>query len=239
MPYRARSSRRVIRKGKRNFVVTIIIIIVILYATLNWVLPFVVGGLASVGGFFRKPVKAEIPVSENSLLAPPVFNLPYEATNTAQIDISGYGTASSKVQFYLDDNLEQTVDVSDDGSFTIQNVNLSLGTNNIYGKSVDSNDKTSLSSKTIQLIYDNSKPALNVTSPSDGQTVQGDKKLTISGKTDPTAQIYVNDNRVIVNDDGSFQTQQDLNEGDNTFTIKAQDKASNTTLVVRKVTFHP
>lgn len=239
MAYATRSTRRLAKKTKRNLLTTIIIIIVLIYATLNWVLPIFVGGIGFVSDIIKPPKQVETPIGENATLAPPIFNIPYEATNTAQIDIKGYATQTSKVKFYLDNELKDTVNASEDGSFVIRSVLLSLGTNNIYGKTIDDKDIESLPSKTIKLIFDNEKPPLEIFEPPDGKSIQGERKMKIVGKTEPDSEVYINSNRTIINSEGGFTTEVSLSDGENTYNIKSQDKASNSTEIIRKVNFQP
>lgn len=239
MAYANRSTRRLAKKTKRNLLTTVILIVILIYATLNWILPTFVGGIGFINDIIKPPKQPEVSVGENATLAPPVFNIPYEATNTAKIDIRGYATYNSKVKFYLDDELKDTVDAKEDGSFTIKDVSLSLGTNNIYGKTVDDKDRESLSSKTIKLILDNEKPKLEIFEPSDGKAVQGERKMKVVGKTEPNAEVYINGNRTIVNSEGGFTMEVSLSDGENVFNIKSQDKASNYIETIRRVTFQP
>ncbi len=239
--YRSRRSvKRLSSKSKKNFFITLFIVGLLLYSTINWVLPFFINSLGVVKNTIQPPKKAVIQASENSTLAPPVLNIPYEATSSAKIDIKGYGTPDSKVKLYLDENDIQTVDVSDDGSFIFANIELNLGTNNIYGKTVDEEDKESLPSKTIKLIYDNEKPSLVIFEPEDGKTIQGgDKKVKISGKTDPGSHIFINGTQAIVDSEGKFNTELPLNDGDNIIVIKSQDEAANSVEIERKAIYTP
>lgn len=233
-----RSIKKLKRKSKRSFVITLAVAGFLIYATINWILPYFIGGIGIVKNVIEPP-KKKITSDENSPLAPPVFSIPFEATNTAQIRIGGYGTPNSKVKIYVDDQ-NQTVEVSSDGSFTAENISLKLGTNNIYGKTIDEAGKESFPSKTIKLQYSYDKPNLAVTQPEDNKTIQGgDKKITISGKTDPNVKIFINNSQVIVSGDGSFSSEQPLNDGDNIFNIKAIDSASNTTDMQRRVVYNP
>lgn len=172
-------------------------------------------------------------------MAPPIFNIPYEATNTAQINIQGYATPESKVKLFLDDEEKQTEKSSSDGSFTFQNIQLGLGVNNIYGKTLDENGQMSLPSKTIKVIFDNEKPLLEVSEPLDGKTIQGERKIKIAGKTEPKSQIYINGNQIIVDKEGNFSSERTLNDGENNFTIKAYDSSANFSEISRKVIFTP
>lgn len=233
----ARTAKRLARKSRRNFIISLILIAFLLYATLNWVLPFLVNGVGLLKNTLRPTKKNEVTV-EDSTLAPPVLNIPYEATNTAQIDIRGYGSTNSKVEIFLDDEKKDSVEVSDDGTFEIKNIQLVLGTNNIYGKSIADNNKESLPSKNLKIIFDNEKPKLDISEPEDGKKITGgDKKVKIAGNTEPGASVYINDSQIIVDKDGNFSSEQLLNDGDNNFDIKTIDAATNTTEIIRKVIY--
>lgn len=233
-----RSNRRLARKSRQNFLASIIIIVILVFITINWILPGVINGIGFIRNFNQKLKPTPASVADNPSLAPPVLSIPFEATNTAQIDISGYTAADTKINLYIDDELRSTEKAGDDGSFDFSNVTLTLGTNNIYAKAVDDKNRLSLPSKTFSVIYNNQKPNLTVDLPQDNQFINGgDKKVQVSGKTDPGDEILINGNQVVVNSDGSFSTTIDLSDGDNTVDIRAFDKATNSTEIQRKVTY--
>lgn len=235
-----RAVRRLARKSRRNFFITLVIITILAYFSLTWILPNFIGGIGFIKTVVSPSQKSITQPSDNITLAPPVLNIPYEATNTTQINIKGFGTPNSKVKLYIDDESKQTTDVAEDGSFTFKDVTLGLGTNNIYGRTVDEKDKESLPSKTIKVIYENEKPILNISEPEDNKTIQGgDRKVKVSGKTDPGVNIFINGTQVIVDKDGNFSADQPLNDGDNTISIKAVSIASNITEVQRNVKYNP
>src|SRR3989344_1049186 len=166
--YRSRRQyRKLAKTSRRNFFVSIFLILLVMYFGLLWGLPLLINSISSVKNYVTPVKKPTLEVSKNSSLAPPVLNIPYEATNTAEINIRGYGTPNSKVAIYLDDEKIDTVEVSPDGTFEFKNISLSLGTNNIYGKSIDEEEKESLPSKSFKLTYDNEKPALSIREPED------------------------------------------------------------------------
>ena len=171
---------------------------------------------------------------QNSTLAPPVLSILYEATNSAKIDITGYAISKSKVQIFIDDQFKKEIISEDDGSFLVKDIELVLGINNIYGKTVDP-DTISLPSKTIRVIYDNEKPPLEISEPDDGKTIEGEKRVTVSGKTEPNSKVFITNTQVIVDSEGKFSTIVNLNEGENLITIRALDQAANITETERKV----
>lgn len=231
--YKPRSVRVIERKSKSQIIWSGIIIVALLYLTFVWILPNIIGGLAKVHN-----KSTQKPQSVNITLAPPVFNIPYESTNSGTISIPGYSTPNSKVELYLDDNLVKDTTTQDDGGFVFQDVNLSLGINNIYGKTISSDGQSSLPSKEIRLTYNTDKPRLDITEPEDNKTIKGgDKKVHISGSTDQDNTLTINNNVVVLNGDGHFSIDENINEGDNTITIQATNKFGNTIQIQRKVTY--
>jgi len=238
MSYRRRSVRRIASKSKKNFLTTLIITVV-MGLSLIWLLPQFINIVGSIKETVKPAEKTLVEESDTAGLPPPILNIPFEATNTSEIDITGYSTANSKVKLFLDETEVEVVDVTTDGSFIFRNVSLNLGTNNFYGKTLDEEGKESLPSKTIRILYDNEKPSLEVREPEDNRNISGERKIKISGVTEINAQIYINGSQVIVDKEGNFQTELMLNDGENIFNIKAQDSASNSTEISRRVNFTP
>ena len=226
------------RKNRKNFLATLIIIGIVLYVSLSWALPNLINVLGTASKVFKSTSKIES-VSDKTSLAPPVLFIPYEATNTAQIDIKGYASPDTKVKIFLDNEVKEEVEVSSDGSFLVKNIELALGTNEISGKTIDNKGNESLSGKIVKIIYDNEKPLLEITEPEDNKEIKDNKKVKISGKTEAGSQVFVNNNQIIIDSEGKFQTELPLNDGENIFVIKAQDKASNYMEIARRVIFKP
>lgn len=233
------SSRKISKNAKKKLIYTILFVIFLAYASLNWVLPNLIDGLGTIKDSINPSEKKIERISDQEVLAPPILNIPYEATNTAVINIRGYAQPETTVKIYSDDSLKQEVGTGSDGSFIALEIDLVIGTNNINAKAFK-DEKESLLSKTFRIIYDRDRPTLSIYEPQDGKEIQGgDKKVKVVGKTDGDAQIYVNGSRLVLESGGTFSTEININEGENTITIKAQDSASNTTEMTRKVIFTP
>lgn len=241
MSFKTRSARRIVKNTKRKFLFTIFLILFLIYATVQWILPNIVGGVGIITSTFKEPKKQEKLVAENAALAPPSLTIPYEATNSSKIAIKGYSTSNSKVKIYIDDALVDTIDADTDGTFTTKELRLNSGLNNIYGRSVDTLGKESLASKTYKLLFDNEKPDLKVTDPApDAKTTQGDQgRLFVRGLAEQNAQVFVNNIQQIIDSKGEFHTFVPLKEGENTVTVKAVDKSSNSTEITRTITYEP
>lgn len=234
--YRSRrSARRLSRKARTRFIFTLILSGALIFATITWVLPTFINGLSFVMSF----VKPGTPTSSKSIktsLAPPVLNIPYEATSTATIAVAGYAISKTKVQIFVDGKAAGETESLEDGSFEVKNVSLNLGTNSIFGKTVEK-ETESLPSKTIKVFFDNEKPVLDIYEPGDNTEVHGDKKIKVSGKTEKQAKVFVNDQRLITNPDGTFSLDFPLNDGENILNFKAEDEALNFTEIQRRVIF--
>lgn len=235
--YTPRSIRTKERKTKKLLIRNIILGIIIIYGVFFWGLPALVGGLSFL---HRSPSSSKATTSpvEDISVAPPVLNIPYEATNTATIKISGYTTPNSKVELYVNGDLKTKANAGSDGNFQTDDIALVLGTNNIYGKTIDSANKTSLPSKSIQLTYSNEQPKLDLSSPGDNTQVKGgDKKVNVSGNTDPSNTVSINGTITVVDSQGHFSYDAPLNDGDNTITVSVTNSVGNTTQIQRKVNY--
>lgn len=236
--YKPRSVKNKEKKAAVRLITYFVIAIVLVYLLLTWGLPALIGGLS----YFHK---AKTPSNnanaiEDTAITPPVLNIPYEATNTGTIKINGYSTPDAKVEIYLDDDLRTTVNTESDGSFQSDDIDLALGTNNISSRTVDEKGNKSLPSKNIKVIYSNEKPLLQISEPQDGQEIKGgDKKIKVSGSTDPDNSISINGSTIIINSEGKFSQDISINEGDNTITITATNKVGNSATTERRVKYTP
>lgn len=201
-----------------------------------WVLPFIIGQLSFLNKR-EKPVDVEA-LRLDEAIAPPVLYIPFEATNSASLPISGYAAAGSKVEVYIDEEIKAQVDTDSESKFTTSAISLNLVTNNINAVTIDKDNKKSLPSKNIKLYFSNEKPELSVSEPGDGTEIKGgDKKVKVAGKTDANNSVMVNGSTVIVGSEGNFETVVALNDGDNTLTIVASNSFGNSNQLQRLVKY--
>lgn len=241
--FKPRSLRHSESKAKRRLIFTIGGILIASFVFFNWGLPFIIGQLSFLN-------KRDKPIDVNTLkideaIAPPVLYIPYEATNSANLPISGYAAPLSKVEVYVDDEIKAQINTDSEGKFTTNPIALNLGTNNINAVTInDSNEhssskrKKSLPSKSIKLYFSNEKPKLEISEPGDGAEIKGgDKKVKVSGETDVNNSVTVNGATVIVDSEGKFQTVIALNDGDNTVTIIASNSFGNNNQIQRIIKY--
>ena len=78
-------------------------------------------------------------------------------------------------------------------------------------------------------------PVLYVNTPTEGETVKT-RNLIISGKTSPQAVIKVNNQPVLVDEDGNFLDTIEIYEKTTEIEIKAVSRSGKETVIIRKIT---
>jgi hypothetical protein len=208
---------------------------------------FIVGGIALFLGFlffvlpnFIKIINSvlntnPLPEEEAMILQAPVLVAPVTATFSAELAIQGISQPGIKNIVIINGTPGPEVTSGDDGAFSAT-VPLTEGENSFTVYSVDEKGNESSTSKEYKTLMDAKNPDLEVSEPKDNQEYDFKSKLiTVSGKTEPTAKIYLNDRFFLPKADGTFSTTFSLNTGENVLKIKVVDEAGNKTEIERKV----
>lgn len=165
----------------------------------------------------------------SSYIAPPMLDTLKDATNSAQINISGSALPDQEIKLYVNGKYIDKTRVRTDKSFIFQDVNLEPGANSIKAKALIS-DKESDYSQDMQIAFINNAPNLDITSPRDNQSISNsDGLVKVEGKTDPSVRVTVNDFWAIVESQGNFSYSLHLQKGDNAIKVVATDDAGNST----------
>ena len=116
------------------------------------------------------------------------------------------------------------------GEFSFD-VNLKKGDNTFKAEARDQAGNVSQQTEVYKVNYDDEAPDLKVESPSDNSTYygSGQRQIEIKGTTAEDAEVFVNERFVSVSEEATFSYSTSLNEGENTFEIKAKDAAGNET----------
>src|SRR4030042_3042007 len=187
--------------------------------------------IAKMAAFLTDLRKSSTPVEKNDTTppAPPRFNLLPEATNKKTIDINGTAEEGATVKIFINDR-EESVLSDKNGQFNL-NITLTKGENKISAIAKDLAGNESQKNDEKIIIFDEESPKLEIITPENNKQFFGSKErqVVIKGTSEEGVSVTINDRVVVVEDDGSFSFATSLSEGDNTFAIKAQDKAGNTT----------
>lgn len=236
--YKPRSIRKIENKTRRNLFISVIATVGLVVVVIFWGLPALIGWLSVFNKL--KPTDKAATATVDEAISPPVLNIPFEATNSATINISGYSQPNTTVEIYFDSVLKDSEKTANDGTFQTKQLALALGNNNIYGVTITSDGRKSHNSKEIPLVYNNQKPTLNLSTPADGTIITDPSgQITVAGTTDVNDSITVNGITLIVDNQGNFSETLTLQNGSNTITVIATDTVGNTNQIVRTVTFNP
>lgn len=234
----SRLTRTSKEKTKRQIIFFAVAILVLLFVLSQF------GGLilTSISSFTsrfstNKPVVAV--EDKNTLESPFIEDIP-EATNSAEIHISGSASYSdATVELFINGTRYDTSPLSSDQKFSFDDVPLRNGGNIIKAR-VKKGNALSDFTREYTVILNKDDVKLDVSSPSDGATfTRGDQTITVQGTTNPNGTVTVNGFRAIVDETGNFSYYLNLAEGENTITIEAQSESGKTANKSLKVTFKP
>lgn len=233
----SRLNRRLEKKSKQTILINIAGIIVILILLIKVGIPLLVNFSLFIG---QQKDNGSIVQNENSsnpaFIAPPILNPVSSATNSAQLTVSGSASSSQKVKVYLNGQLNDEIPTKNDGSFSIV-VDLKKGQNTITAKTAIKDNESNFS-ESIDINFIDSKPTIELTSPSDGQSFSKDQNsANVSGKTSVGAKVTVNGFWAIVDENNNFSYKLPLKNGDNQIKVVVTDDAGNTIEKEIKVTY--
>jgi cytoskeletal protein RodZ len=87
---------------------------------------------------------------------------------------------------------------------------------------------------TIQYFHFVSPPKLTVESPKEGQVINK-REVSVFGKVDPEATLKINNQPVLVEEDGVFKAEIEIYEGTEEIIVKAVSRSGKETVVRRKI----
>jgi len=231
--------RQAKRRGRKSFLGPIIWTITIGFGLL---LAFLFIGLPLLAklSLFLTEIKGKenLIVTDQIPPFPPQLEVPYSATNSAQITLSGTAEANSTVTLYLNDQPLKEILVGKDGTFT-KRVTLDDEENKITAIATDQAGNKSSFSAVTTIFYKKKLPLLEIESPRDEKLEVNKKELEIKGRTDPEVSLTINQRLVLVENDGSFSHLITLSTGENLIEIMAVDQAGNQTKAERKIIYTP
>lgn len=225
------------KRSERNIIFIIVGMILVFVLFFFYGIPLLINFSLLIQDF-RNNTNTELPVNNSSYVAPPFLDPLEEATNSAQLTVSGSALPKQVIKLYVNGKYFNQTKVGEDKTFIFDNVTLKQGDNDIKAKSVIS-DKESGYSQTIHIAYKNKAPNLEIKAPGDGQTISsGDSQAKVEGKTDPSVRVTVNDYWAIVDNQGNFSYLLRLQKGENIIKVVASDNAGNKTSKEFKVTLN-
>ncbi|HOR01699.1 MAG TPA: hypothetical protein PKZ92_00315 [Candidatus Woesebacteria bacterium] len=183
-------------------------------------------------------VKKSVEVEEKVLppLAPRLV-LPYEATNSATIKITGFAESKVTVELMKNQVSIGTTEVTENGDFEFDKIPLDEGKNEFTAVASTEKSGSGDDSKTITVVYDNEPPELLLTNPSEESLNIDYADFDIVGKTEPGCSVSINNRITTVDSEGNFKLKWQLNMGKNDLEITSTDLAGNSTKKKISITY--
>jgi len=190
---------------------------------------------------FNKPENLEQTDStEQSNFLPPTLYPPPLATSSAGLKLQGVTQPQQKIRIYINDVPAREIKADIKGNFTIEDITLDPGDNEIHAYTLDKQDEQQARSRSYTITYLNERPELVVSNPSNNATIESENAtVMLQGKTDPDVRLEVNDHLAVVKPDGSFSYPVKLQDGENTIRVVAIDLAGNKTDQELTVSYSP
>lgn len=225
------------KKNIRRAITLVILSILFLIFLVSFGIPF----FAKFAGFMSNLGKSDKPININDTTppAPPRINNLPEYTNQKTLEISGVTEPGATV--ILNFNSESQELVSDrEGKFSVK-YNLVDSKNTFFALARDQSSNESQKTQVYTFIFDNKPPEITIENPKDQAEFFGAKqsRITVKGQAEAETIVTINDRLANTNDSGAFNLPLGLNEGENTITIKATDRAGNQTEKTLTVRYSP
>jgi len=167
----------------------------------------------------------------------PRLVIPFEATNSGKINITGFSESKVNVELFKNDIPVGKVDSSENSDFSFQDISLDEGDNNFTAVASTEKNGSSEKSKSLNVVYDKTAPSLNVTNPSEADLTVDYADFDVVGTTDSGVSVYINNRIASVDTQGNFKLRWQLTTGKNTLEVKAVDEAGNETKKTINITF--
>lgn len=173
---------------------------------------------------------------KTQIIQTPIVNMPKEYSSDSNLVISGY--AGAGLNLYLVHNGEKTEElkVPENGEFSID-ITLNEGENTFSFYLTNDKGDQSNNSTQFSVTLDHETPTITLDDLPSEVIGRDNQNLTLKGTTEPNIEVYINNRLTSSNHEGKFESKIYLDEGENTLTIKAVDKAENSNELVKKVNF--
>lgn len=206
---------------------------------LIWGIPLIIR-IAGIFGDIRN-ANQPIAVSDTTPPLPPRISSAYEATNSAQIDLTGIGESNAMIVLLKNNVQVGETYVDESGSFVFENIDLNPGTNRFEAKAYDQAQNESGLSNSLLVVNDTQVPEIQISTPENGQSFSGLQSavITVTGEVSEEADLYINDRFVILSGDNTFSHRLNLEEGENQIEVTAIDQAGNSNQESISVNYYP
>lgn len=233
---RSRLSRRIEQKTKKNLLLSVLGIILVILLVFKFGIPLLINLSFFLSG--SKGTQEQSQNHDSSFIAPPILDPFPQATSSANITISGVSSKDQTIILYINGSLIDSTKTKDNGTFSFKET-VSAGESTIKAKAVVGNKESEFSGA-LTTSFKSAPPSLKIDSPSDGQSFSKDQNFAdVNGVTDLDVKVTVNGFWAIIDVSGNFSYKLPLQNGENKIKIIVTDTAGNKIEKEIKVTYSP
>jgi hypothetical protein len=167
----------------------------------------------------------------------PRLILPFEATNSARIDLRGVAEKGVSIELLKNDVSVGKVETDEAGEFVFKDIFLEAGESIFTAVAISKAGDSSEISKELTLAYDNEVPPLTMTNPSEASVKVESDDFDVVGVSEKGVSVTVNGRVAMVDDSGSFKLKLQLAIGKNEVEIIVRDLAGNETKKKIEITY--
>lgn len=198
-------------------------LLLVLYASLFYVAPFLSGILTQI---FNTGNQVVVKATVNK---PLVSNFS-ELTNKDKISIEGVTSGNVSIELFLNDSAYGKLTSDNEGKFKFEDVAILKGKNKYYLIAKNNEGVESEKSKEYNFDFDDKAPEIKTINLFNGQEIRNlNKTINITGETNEPSEIEINGKKVFKKDGNKFEYLLGVSEGDVKVEIKLIDKAGNET----------
>lgn len=168
---------------------------------------------------------------------PPRLTATFEATNSAQLTVSGVAEPNVEIELFKNDVSMGKDNTDEKGLFSFSKIELEKGGNTFTAIAAKEKEGKSELSKSMTVIYEDTPPILEITNPSEEKLTVDNPDFDIIGKSDPEVSVTVNGKIAIVDSEGNFKLKIQLNTGKNDIEVEAKSQAGNEARKRVEITF--
>ncbi|MFA6250484.1 MAG: hypothetical protein WC686_03150 [Candidatus Shapirobacteria bacterium] len=158
---------------------------------------------------------------------PPRMVLPFEATNTAKININGFAEANVWVELLKNDVSIGKTQVGDTGEFRFGEIELNEGENEFSSIATTDDGGSSEVSKIVKITFDDKAPEFEMLNPKEAELTVDSADFDVIGKSEKGVSVSINGRMAMVDDEGGFKLKIQLNAGKNNVEVVVKDLAGN------------
>lgn len=213
------------KQYRTTIVLIVVAIIAIFYFLFTVGIKLLLTSSAFIASLTNKKTDVQKTIPDNQYGSVSIDNIP-SATNSAKIAVSGSVSNFNQVSLFINGEKNKDVILSASDNFSEEIGDLKTGNNEIFAKAKQDNGSLVKQTQIYNVLYKNTKPKLEVKDPQDGLTTSK-TDIIIKGVTDKETFVKINDMPIVVDVQGNFQTTVFLKDGENKYTIVAEDVAGN------------